>query len=48
VDSLDKLVLSSRVDQNTVTETLTELHSRGVIAFDKSSGAIHILKDFEI
>jgi chromosome segregation ATPase len=48
VDSLDRLVMSSGVDRNTVVETLKELSVRGVLSFMPDSGNFEIIKQFEL
>lgn len=48
VNNLDRLVMSSGVDKNTVTETLTELSVRGVLDFSKGSGDFSVIKEFTL
>lgn len=48
VDDLDRLVLSSGVDRNAVIETLNDLHARGIVTFEDSSGKFTILKEFSV
>ncbi|MCE7734084.1 MAG: hypothetical protein GPJ54_04340 [Candidatus Heimdallarchaeota archaeon] len=48
VNNLDRLVMSSGVDKNTVTETLKELSGRGVIDYNLDSGEFTIIKAFEL
>ena len=48
VENLDRLVLASGVDKNAVIETLNDLHARGVVTFEDSSGNFTILKEFSV
>lgn len=48
VNNLDRLVMSSGVDKNTVTETLKELSVRGVLDYNLDSGDFTIIKEFEL
>ncbi len=48
VDTLDKVVLSSGVDKNTVSDTIKELISRGVIAFNEGTEVFTMTKDYDI
>ena len=48
VENLDRLVLASGVDKNAVIETLNDLHARGIVTFEDSSGKFTILKEFSV
>ncbi|MHA2029327.1 MAG: hypothetical protein ACW99A_14160 [Candidatus Kariarchaeaceae archaeon] len=48
VNNLDRLVMSSGVDKNTVLETLKELSVRGVLGFTPGTGDFEIIKKFEL
>lgn len=48
VENLERLVLASGVDKNTVIETLNDLHARGIVTFEDNSGKFTILKEFSV